>query len=395
MWVGIAVIPGIPAVVLNLYLLRLGYGPEFIGMFNGMSSLGFALSCLPAGALGMRWGSRRAMSMGLILTMLSYFLLPLAEALPLFRGVWLVATRLLVGFGMALFFVNARPFVMALAHPRMRGHIFSLRAALRPLGGFAGSLIAGFLPGVFAQIYHITLDHPLPYRMPILLSPFLLLPALMAIGRTRGVSPQKRSWKMERSDVNMEKLPLATIGLVAFLSLFRGVGRGSVGAFFNVYLDTTLNVSTATIGSIKAAGQIVGIFLALLTPFFISRLGNEKSYLLGFLATTLSLMLIALVPRWAVAGMGAIGVNALSAVTVPTFSIYQMEAVNTSWRSTMSGATSMAIGISRSLIALGGGFIVAAMGHRALFTMSTGLMLVGVLCFWLFGMRLVNDSTEE
>ena len=338
------------------------------------------------------------MSMGLTLTMLSYFLLPLAEALPVFRGVWLVATRLLIGFGMALFFVNARPFVMALAHPRMRGHIFSLRAALRPLGGFAGSLIAGFLPGVFARLYHITLDHPLPYRMPILLSPFLLLPALIAIRRTRGVSPQKKSRETEHSEasgVNTEKLPLAIIGLVAFFSLFRGVGRGSVGAFFNVYLDTTLSVPTATIGSIKAAGQIVGIFLALLTPFFISRLGNEKTYLLGFLATTLSLMLIALVPHWAVAGLGAIGVNALAAITVPTFSIYQMEAVDTSWRSTMSGATSMAIGVSRSLIALGGGFIVAAMGHRTLFGLGTALMLVGVLCFWLFGMRLVRDANER
>ncbi|MEA3407342.1 MAG: hypothetical protein U9R48_04590, partial [Chloroflexota bacterium] len=188
---------------------------------------------------------------------------------------------------------------------------------------------------------------------------------------------------------------LATIGLVAFLSLFRGVGRGSVGAFFNVYLDTTLNVPTATIGSIKAAGQIVGIFLALFTPFLIARLGNERSYLLGFLATALSLMLIALVPHWAVAGLGAIGVNALSAITIPTFSVYQMEAVDRPWRSTMSGATSMAIGISRSLIALGGGVIVAAIGCRPLFAMGTGLMLVGVLCFWIFGMRLVSDSTEK
>jgi MFS family permease len=386
--------PGIPAVVLNLYLLRLGYGPEFIGMFNGMSSLGFAFSCLPAGALGVRLGSRRAMSTGLILTMLSYFLLPLAETLPLLQGVWLVATRLLIGFGMALFFVNARPFVMALAHPRMRGHIFSLRAALRPLGGFAGSLIAGFLPGLFAQLYHITLDHPLPYRLPILLSPFLLLPALIAIRHTKGVSLE-RNQEPKNPSVDVEELPLATIALVAFFSLFRGVGRGSVDAFFNVYLDTTLNVPTATIGSIKAAGQIVGIFLALLTPFLISRLGNEKSYLLGSLATGLSLLLIALVPHWVVAGLGSVGVNALSAVTIPTFSIYQMEAVNTPWRSTMSGATSMAIGISRSLIALGGGFIVASMGHRTLFGLGTALMMVGVLCFWLFGMRLVRDSTGE
>ncbi len=389
-----AVIPGIPAVVLNLYLLRLGYGPEFIGVFNGMSSLGFALSCLPAGALGVRLGSRRAMSTGLILTMLGYVFLPLAEALPLFQGVWLVAMRLFIGFGMALFFVNARPFVMALARPSMRGHVFSLRSAVQPLGGFAGSLLGGFLPGLFARLYHTTLDHPLPYRLSLLLAPALLLPALLAIQHTRDASLE-RDREPERGQVNVGKLPLATIALVAFFSLFRGVGRGSVDAFFNVYLDTTLDVPTATIGTINAAGQIVGIFLALFTPFFIARLGNEPSYLLGSLTTALSLLLIALVPHWAVAGLGAVGVNALAAITIPTFSVYQMEAVGIPWRSTMSGSTSMAIGISRSLIALGGGFIVAATGHRTLFAMGAGLMLVGVLCFWLFGMGLVRDSSEE
>ncbi|MFP3896415.1 MAG: MFS transporter [Anaerolineales bacterium] len=380
--------------VLNLYLLRLGYGPEFIGLFNGMSSLGFALSCLPAGALGARLGSRRAMSTGLILTMLGFFLLPVGELLPLFQGGWLVATRLLVGFGESLFFVNARPFVMALAHPRMRGHVFSMRSAVQPLGGFVGSLLGGFLPGFFARLYHIPLDHPLPYRLPLLLAPILLLPALLAIRCTKDASP-RQSQGPERSNVNRGKLPLVTIALVAFFSLFRGVGRGSTSAFFNVYLDTTLDVPTATIGTINAAGQIVSIILALFTPLFIAHLGNAQSYLLGSLATALSLLLIALAPHWAVAGLGGVGVNAIAGITIPTFSVYQMEAVGIPWRSIMSGSTSMAIGVSRSLIALGGGFIVAAMGYRSLFSMGASLMLAGVLLFWIFGMRLSGDPMEE
>ena len=43
---------GVRAVVLNLYLLRLGYGPEFIGVVNSAGALVFALSCLPA-----RWAA--------------------------------------------------------------------------------------------------------------------------------------------------------------------------------------------------------------------------------------------------------------------------------------------------------------------------------------------------
>ena len=49
---------GVFLVLFNLYLLRLGYGPEFVGIVNGVGLIA-ALVSLPAGALGKRWGSRR------------------------------------------------------------------------------------------------------------------------------------------------------------------------------------------------------------------------------------------------------------------------------------------------------------------------------------------------
>jgi hypothetical protein len=45
---------GIYMVLFNLYLLRLGYDPEFIGLVNAAGSLAFAILSLPAGALGGR-----------------------------------------------------------------------------------------------------------------------------------------------------------------------------------------------------------------------------------------------------------------------------------------------------------------------------------------------------
>jgi len=54
---GFTVFGGIYAVLLNLYLLRLGYGPQFVGLINGTGQLAFAIFCLPAGALGRRWGN--------------------------------------------------------------------------------------------------------------------------------------------------------------------------------------------------------------------------------------------------------------------------------------------------------------------------------------------------
>ena len=56
--VGFALDGGIYSVLLNLFLLRLGFGPELIGLVNSAGTLTFALASLPAGALGGRLGSR-------------------------------------------------------------------------------------------------------------------------------------------------------------------------------------------------------------------------------------------------------------------------------------------------------------------------------------------------
>ena len=47
---------GFISVLLNLYLLRLGYGTGFIGLVNGGIALAFAACSLPAGAIGGRLG---------------------------------------------------------------------------------------------------------------------------------------------------------------------------------------------------------------------------------------------------------------------------------------------------------------------------------------------------
>ena len=64
---------GIFLVVFNLYLLRLGYGPEFVGLVNGVGLFAMALSSLPAGVLGKRWGSRRMMILGMSLMTIGFW----------------------------------------------------------------------------------------------------------------------------------------------------------------------------------------------------------------------------------------------------------------------------------------------------------------------------------
>src|SRR6476661_9454229 len=105
--VGFAIDGGIYSVLLNLFLVRLGYGPEQIGLINAAGTLTFALACLPAGVIGARWGSRRIMFLGLVLLAVGSLLLPLADTLsPAWRLTWLLAQVSVLYVGLALYFVN-------------------------------------------------------------------------------------------------------------------------------------------------------------------------------------------------------------------------------------------------------------------------------------------------
>ena len=49
--IGFCLFSGIYSLLFNLYLLRLGYGPTFVGQVNAVGGLAFALSSLPSSFL--------------------------------------------------------------------------------------------------------------------------------------------------------------------------------------------------------------------------------------------------------------------------------------------------------------------------------------------------------
>jgi hypothetical protein len=59
-----------------------------------------------------------------------------------------------------------------------------------------------------------------------------------------------------------------------------------------------------------------------------------------------------------------------------------MELIPSGWRAAMSGATTLAAGLSWAGIAWGGGYVIAALGYRSLFLAGAGMTAVGALVFW-------------
>ena len=383
--IGFTIFGGVFTVLLNLYLLRLGYGSRFIGVVNAAGLLAFATAALPAGALGSRWGLRRTMIVGLLLAATGYGLLPAAELVPsTWRDGWLLVSYVLGQLGFVGYLVNATPHLTSVTTPAERGYAFAVQAALWPLAGFAGSLAGGLLPGVVVVLLGGDPAAPAAYRYPLIFAALLLIPAALALRSVREISGERTS----EVDIETRISPRVLIGMLALVVLLQVGGEGAARTFFNVYLDDGLHMSTALIGVLSAGGQLLAVPAALATPVLLSRWGPARTILLGALGMALSLLPLALVSHPLAAGLGFMSLIALASVARPATMVYQMAVVPPSWRAAMAGATTLAAGLSWAMTAWGGGYVIAAFGYRSLFLTGAALTAAGALLFWRsFGVR--------
>lgn len=377
---------GIRTVLFNLYLLRLGYGPEFIGLVNAVGTAAFALFCLPAGALGTRWSSRRMLIAGVGLLSISFALLPLVESMPeSWRDGWLVANSAVTFLGLALYLVNGLPFMMGATGIEERNYVFSFHIALIPLAAFVGSLLGGALPGLFAELLGIPAGEAAAYRFPLWLAALLLALGVVALLPTRSVDGQPETGPgVGQPQTGGDHAPISLFLAIGVVMALRFGGRAMIVTFSNIYLDEALSLSTVLIGAISAAAQVLSIPAALATPLLMGRWGNPRLIFLGTLGMALASLPLALVPNWFGAGVALVGSQALFSVTIGPLRVFSQELVTPRWRATMASSFMAGAGLAFSLTSLLGGFAIASAGYRPVFLAGIGLAAVGAVLFWVY-----------
>jgi MFS family permease len=390
--VGFTVFGGIYTVLLNLYLLRLGYGARFIGLVNGVGTLSFAVFSLPVGVISERVGTRRMLMASMMLAATGFVAFPFVEIISVgVRSSLLLATYFLGNLGITVWAVNAPPFLTAATGEQERSHAFSLSFVLAALGAFVGSLVAGFLPDLLAVLLGSSLEEPAPYRYLLLFAGALLFAGIPVFAATSHAGIRLRQRAIEEKG----KAPLPLIITMSFVVLLSVVGEGAARTFFNVYLDTGLSVSTSRIGTLSALAQLLAMSVPMAMPLLAARIGKGKTILLGNVAMALCLLPMALLPHWLAAGGGFIGVVMLASFSRPAFILFQQESVRPRWRTAMSGTTGTASGLGFAVAAFGGGYLVTAAGYRDLFLVGAAVSLAGMLMFWAYFIAPSRRETEE
>jgi hypothetical protein len=375
---------GVMGVLFNLYLMRLGFGPEFIGLLIGSGQLLWAVMALPASAIGMRIGLTRALVLAEALAAVGFSLVLLVERLPrpLWAG-WLIGVWMIVWLGAALLTVNGVPFVMAVTSSAERAHAFSLHMALSALLGFAGSLVAGWLPGALAGWMGIPLDDPAPYRLALWIAPLGFALAGVLFWAIRPVAVvSKEDNRVQRSG--------APIGLFIFFTamVFLGaLGGGAMRAFFNLYLDSELNVTTAQIGAAMAFAQLLPVVVALLTPLVLARLGSGMTQVATAVLSALCIALMGFIPHWIVATAALMGIQATIAMIGPARNLFGQEIVSARWRTTIAALATVGLALAWAAAAAFGGYAIAIVGFSTFFLACSALTLASALIQFVYVWR--------
>jgi MFS family permease len=397
---GLTIDGGIFGVIFNLYVLRMDFGPEFVGQVNSAAQFMFAIGSFGAGAMSGiagRAGIRRGMVLGQWLILVGAILVPCSDLMPDgWKAVCVMSGMLFIYLGLAIYYTNSGPFLMLHAGPESRSSLVAVQAALAGVASLIGGLVGGFLPGIVHELTGVALSEPSPYRLPLTLVAVSAGAAVATVLATRDDPDGIAADGTLPADEPAGAPPATSAyGLIALLALIRFLQVGAVAVastFFNVYMDAGLGASTTTIGLWSAAARVIAVPAALIGPSISRRIGFGKTSIWASIGATLSVLPMAFFPTPEAVGLGYVGLMTCTLIRYPAFFVYLMDKTPERLRAATNGAGEMAAGLSFAMVALVGGYIIAGPGYPLTFLLGAGMTLAGTVIFWFF-LRAKGDIT--
>ena len=372
---------GIWAVLFNLYLQRLGMGPEAIGLLLGVGPFIGAIGAIPAAMIGARMGNRQAMNLGVLIIIIAFVLLLSAEFLPAALQVgWITIWWMVFSLANALTNINGAPWIMAVAAPEERASAFTAQMVLLSIGGFVGSLVAGILPGIIAKLTGMGSDAPTAYWITLWLTPITFMGGYYLLHLTQPRPPVKTPVATQQA-AGIPYLTLIFVGSLIFLQVS---GESLVRPFYNLYLDSNVGMSLARIGVVFGIAQMLPIVSSLLTPSILKRWGGTRTMIAMSFANALCFLAMAFLLAWLAASASYIVFISIAPIANVVRTVFSQESVDAQWRTVMSTATNIGIVLSQALFTALGGFLIAGYGYRSLFLSGAMMALISAFIAWIY-----------
>jgi MFS family permease len=342
---------GIFALLLNLYLVALGYQADFIGWMLVIGVVGGALGIVTASPVLARLGAKAALLWSSVLAG-GIGALQLVIPNPFF----LLGGSFVLGIAGGLYLVIGAPLLAEGSQESSRSHIFSLSAALALITTVIGQVLSGYLPAWFSlpAITHSWLLQALDpflvpgaearsYELALLMAGIITAPCFIPLimmdptppvrhlsnraisshstlvrrpkhggGRQSGQSGQngqnaptprqskqngqsghfRLSWLVPTGIQYVRALLNGPIGHLAMIEGLIGLGAGLFIPYLNLYFVKHLGVSLTFYALMTAISTALMAVTTLAGPFFAVRLGKVRGAVIAHLASLPLLLLL-------------------------------------------------------------------------------------------------------
>jgi len=280
----------LPALVLALGVgIALPAIPTLARSFNvgfGLASgvvtsflLGGMAGSIPTGWLIDRFGRRRVMLAGPILTSVMAFLVVTSHSFP-----ELLAYRFFDGWAANMWLMGRLAGISGRARANQRGRQVSWMYGMDGVGRVSGPLVGGFIATAWGT--------RAPFVGYGLLALLALIPAFLFI---KDVAPRPRA--AAGADVRAPRMSLRLLILpwIAFfgVAFFSSLSRGPLFAdLFHLYAAFTYNLNPRSIGLLATLATSVSLPASFLAGWLMDRFGRRRTMVPGFSAVAASMLML-------------------------------------------------------------------------------------------------------
>lgn len=409
--IGMDMIHGSFNVLLNLYLLAVGYDIAFIGTRLMVGFIARAATALPAGLISDRIGRKASFILG--------------DGIGAIIGLIVInsssETMLLVTPIFASFFGNmhhtAEPAFMAEnSKPSERVHLFAVAGSFRTFSAMMGALIAGTVPALFADELGIVTAYRYAVYGGLGLWFLSLIPALML----RSHEAEERPELEFKADPKAQRVSLIgkfrpgelfsgithwrRIFYFVLTSAFISAGFAAIAPMFNVVFHSEhghIHASEGQVGIVFASAEMTLAVATIFVPLLAARMLKVDAIVLTRLLSIPFVLAMALLPFLFNEGMlllvlsGAVYVGRVGIfrLTSPLDNAFNMGVLDAKERATNTGLE-MAVGGAVSAIAIYFGSRMLDNGDftTPFFIMASGIAISSIIYWKVFRPLEISES---
>ena len=375
---------GAVAVILVLYLVRMGLTGETVGLILSLTLVGDIVVSLWLTTHADRLGRRRVLVVGALLMAGAGVAFALTDLVPLLLVAATVGVISPSGNEVGPFLAIEQSSLAQVTADRQRTRVFAWYNLAGSIATACGALAAGLAVGGLRAAGWDDLD---AYRIVVLgyaavglalaIAFSQVSPAVEAIRREAAVTSLNVRLGLHRSRSIVLRLSV----LFAIDAFAGGLVMQSILAY---WFHVTYGVSEAVLGGIFFAANLLAAGSALAAARIADRIGLVNTMVFTHLPSNALLILVPLMPNLPLAILVLLARFSISQMDVPTRQSYTMAVVDPDERSAAAGVTGIARSTGAAVSANLGATLVALPSTATLpFVFAGGLKIAYDLALWL------------